>query len=159
MTGILMDTLVRVSADLFEVGQIYGYRVERAALERELRFDPRKVLLDPYGRAIARPANYSRVAATKPGDNFATALKSVVTDVSRYDWEGDEPLRRPFSRTVIYEMHVAGFTKHPSSGVDPAKRGISSGQILQRNRGTFLAKNGKDFSRYLGLIFLAKEGI
>jgi pullulanase/glycogen debranching enzyme len=49
-----MDTLVRVSADLFEVGQIYGYRVERAALERELRFDPRKALLDPYGRAIAR---------------------------------------------------------------------------------------------------------
>ena len=112
-----------------EVGQIYGYRVERAALERELRFDPRKVLLDPYGRAIARPANYSRVAATKPGDNFATALKSVVTDVSRYDWEGDEPLRRPFSRTVIYEMHVAGFTKHPSSGVDPAKRGTYAGLI------------------------------
>jgi hypothetical protein len=56
-------------------------------------------------------------------------------------------------------MHVAGFTKHPSSGVDPAKRGIPSEQILQRNRGTFLAKNGKDFSRYLCLIFLAKEGI
>ena len=110
-----------------EVGQIYGYRVERAA--RELRFDPRKVLLDPYGRAIARPANYSRVAATKPGDNFATALKSVVTDVRRYDWEGDEPLGRPFSRTVIYEMHVAGFTKHPSSGVDPAKRGTYAGLI------------------------------
>ena len=112
-----------------EVGQIYGYRVERAALERELRFDPQKVLLDPYGRAIARPANYSRVAATKPGDNFATALKSVVTDVRRYDWEGDEPLGRPFSRTVIYEMHVAGFTKHPSSGVDPAKRGTYAGLI------------------------------
>jgi isoamylase len=112
-----------------EVGQIYGYRVERAALERELRFDLRKVLLDPYGRAIARPANYSRVAATKPGDNFATALKSVVTDVSRYDWEGDDPLRRPFSRTVIYEMHVAGFTKHPSSGVDPARRGTYAGLI------------------------------
>jgi glycogen operon protein len=110
-----------------EVGQIYGYRVERAA--RELRFDPRKVLLDPYGRAIARPANYSRVAATKPGDNFATALKSVVTDVSRYDWEGDEPLGRPFSRTVIYEMHVAGFTKDPSSGVDLTKRGTYAGLI------------------------------
>ena len=85
MTGILRDMLVRVSADLFEGGQIYGYRVGRAALERELRFDPRKVLLDTYGRANARPANYSRVAVTKPGDNFATALKSVVTDVSRYD--------------------------------------------------------------------------
>ena len=40
MTRTLMDTLVRGSADLFEVGQVYGYRVEKAALERELRFDP-----------------------------------------------------------------------------------------------------------------------
>ena len=88
-----------------------------------------KVLLDPYGRAIAKPAKYSRVAARKPGDNCATAIKSAVTDVSRYDWEGDEPLRRPFSRTVIYEMHVAGFTKHPNSSVAPAKRGKYSGLV------------------------------
>jgi len=53
----------------------------------------------------------------------------VVSDVSRYDWEDDEPLRRPFSRTVIYETHVAGFTKHPSSGVDLAKRGTYAGLI------------------------------
>jgi isoamylase len=112
------------------VGQIYGYRVERSFTpEHGLRFDPQKVLLDPYGRAIARPANYSRAAASKPGDNCATAIMSVVTDVSRYDWEGDEPLRRPFSRTVIYEMHVAGFTRHPNSGVDPQKRGTYSGLI------------------------------
>jgi hypothetical protein len=52
MTGILMDTLVGVSADLFEGGQIYGYRVERAALERELRFDPRKGVARPV-----RPCN------------------------------------------------------------------------------------------------------
>jgi|HubBroStandDraft_3_1064219.scaffolds.fasta_scaffold148399_3 pullulanase/glycogen debranching enzyme len=105
-----MDTLVRVSADLFEVGQIYGYRVERAALERDC-------------------------------DSIRERCCSTRTVVQ---------LRAP---CVIYEMHVAGFTKHPSSGVDPAKRGISSEQILQRNRGTFLAKNGKDFSRYLCLIF------
>ena len=113
-----------------EVGQIYGYRVDGSfAPEHGLRFDPQKVLLDPYGRAIARPRNYSRVAASKPGDNCARATKSVVADVSRYDWEGDEQLRRPFSSTVIYEMHVAGFTKHPSSGVDPVKRGTYSGLI------------------------------
>jgi isoamylase len=112
------------------VGQIYGYQVDGSfAPEQGLRFDPRKVLLDPYGRAVARPANYTRVAACRPGDNCAAAMKSVVTDVSRYDWEGDEPLRRPFSQTVIYEMHVAGFTKHPSSGVDPAKRGTYAGLI------------------------------
>ncbi|MBV8225699.1 MAG: glycogen debranching protein GlgX [Verrucomicrobia bacterium] len=113
-----------------EAGQIYGYSVDGFFIpERGLRFDPKKVLLDPYGRAIARPASYSRVAASMPGDNCATALKSVVADVSRYDWEGDEPLRRPFSNTVIYEMHVAGFTKHPSSGVDPVKRGTYAGLI------------------------------
>jgi glycogen operon protein len=113
-----------------EVGQIYGYRVDGAfAPEQGLRFDPQKVLLDPYGRAIARPANYSRVAASTPGDNCATAMKSVVADVSRYNWESDEPLRRPFSRTVIYELHVAGLTKHPSSGLDPEKRGTYAGLI------------------------------
>ena len=58
-------------------------------------------------------------AARKPGDNAATALKSVVVDPSTYDWEGDEPLGRPFAKTIIYEMHVGGFTRHPSSGVAP----------------------------------------
>ena len=115
-----------------DVGQIYGYRVDGAFAPRQgLRFDPQKVLLDPYGRAIARPANYSRVAASTSGDNCATALKSVIADVSQYDWERDEPLRQPFSRTVIYEMHVAGFTKHPSSGVDPEKRGTYAGLIIK----------------------------
>ncbi|MBV8173591.1 MAG: glycogen debranching enzyme, partial [Verrucomicrobia bacterium] len=99
------------------------------APELGLRFDPSKVLLDPYGRAIANAANYSRIAAGKKGDNSATALKSVVTDVGQYDWEGDQPLRRRFSRTVIYEMHMGGFTKHPSSGVGPGNRGTYSGLI------------------------------
>ena len=44
-------------------------------------------------------------------------MKSVVTDPQAYDWEGDLPLKRPWSRTIIYEMHVRGFTAHPSSGL------------------------------------------
>jgi glycogen operon protein len=56
-------------------------------------------------------------------------MKSVVADLSRYDWEGDVPLKRPFAQTVIYEMHVGGFTRHPSSGVAPAKRGTYAGLI------------------------------
>ena len=76
-----------------------------------------KVLLDPYGRGAVVPKNYSREAARKEGDNAATAMKSVVVDPRAYDWEGDTPLNRPSSRTIIYEMHVRGFTRHPSSGV------------------------------------------
>jgi isoamylase len=111
-------------------GQIYAYRVAGPFdPARGLRFDPEKVLLDPYGKCIARPLRRSREAARRPGDNAATALRSVVADTSRYDWEGDAPLGSPFAKTIIYEMHVGGFTRHPSSGVAPAKRGTYAGLI------------------------------
>ena len=54
-------------------------------------------------------------------------MKSVVVDTSTYDWEGDAPLRRPSARTVIYEMHVRGFTRHPNSGVKEHIRGTYAG--------------------------------
>ena len=81
------------------------------------------------GRCIARPAGYSRDAARKPGDNAAYAMKSVVTDLRTYDWEGDTPPRTPFAKTIVYELHVGGFTRHPSSGISPAKRGTYAGLI------------------------------
>jgi glycogen operon protein len=111
-------------------GQLYGYRVAGPREpQRGLRFDPDKILLDPYGRGVVVPTTYSRRAAHKPGDNTAEAMKSVVADLSRYNWDGDAPLRRPFAKTVIYEMHVAGFTRHPSSGIASAKRGTYAGLI------------------------------
>jgi isoamylase len=111
-------------------GQLYGYRVHGPFdPERGLRFDPGKVLLDPYGRGVVVPASYSRTSATLPGDNAATAMKSVVADSGAYDWEGDCPLRRPASQSIIYEMHVCGFTRHPSSGVTQEKRGTYAGLI------------------------------
>ena len=111
-------------------GQIYGYRIAGPFdPARGLRFDPDKVLLDPYGKCIARPEGRSREAARRPGDNAATALKSVVVDMSTYDWEGDALLGRPFAKTIIYEMHVGGFTRHQSSGVTPSKRGTYAGLI------------------------------
>jgi isoamylase len=111
-------------------GQIYGYRVHgpRDPL-RGMRFDPGKLLLDPYGRGVAVPQNYSRILAASPGDNTPTAMKSVVFDPKSYDWEGDTPLHRPASRSIIYEMHVRGFTRHPSSSVPEEKRGTYAGVI------------------------------
>jgi len=57
------------------------------------------------------------------------AMKSAVVDTSAYDWEGDTPLHRSLASTVIYEMHVAGFTRHPSSGVAAERRGTYAGMI------------------------------
>ena len=111
-------------------GQLYGYRVHgRFDPASGRRFDPSKVLLDPYGRGVVVPRGYSREAARRPGDNCATAMKSVVVDASAYDWEGDTPLKRPSSRTIIYEVHVRGFTQHPSSGLTENRRGTYAGLI------------------------------
>lgn len=113
-----------------EAGQIYGYRVDGPFDPASgMRFDAEKVLLDPYGRAVMVPEEYSREAAGRAGDNTATAMKSVVMDPSRYDWEGDAPLRRLSSQTIIYEMHVRGFTRHPTSGVAEETRGTYAGLI------------------------------
>src|SRR4051794_6891083 len=106
-----------------QVGQIYGFRAHGSFDPANgLRFEPSKLLLDPYARAVVIPKNYSRTAAATEGDNASTAMKSVVVDPSAYyDWEGDTPLNRPSSRTIVYEMHVRGFTANPNSGVAAAK--------------------------------------
>ena len=111
-------------------GQLYAYRAHGPyAPDRGLRYDPEKVLLDPYGRAVATPAGYDRAAAGRPGDTAATSMKSVVVDPDVYDWEGDRRLCHPQHRTIIYELHVRGFTRHPSSGVAPARRGTYAGLV------------------------------
>lgn len=111
-----------------KAGQLYGYRIHGPFdLDRGMRHDPSKVLLDPYAHGVAFPAKYDRGRWIAYGESPGPMMKSVVTDLSDYDWEGDEPLRLPFSQTVIYEMHVAGFTKNPNSGVASAKRGTYAG--------------------------------
>ncbi|MFN8222941.1 MAG: glycogen debranching protein GlgX [Gaiellales bacterium] len=102
-------------------GQRYGYRVHGEwAPERGHLFNPAKLLIDPYALAIDGPVGFDRARtfAYAPGehdqidgeDSAAAIPRSVVVDRS-FDWEGDEPLRRPWAETVIYELHVKGFTK------------------------------------------------
>jgi isoamylase len=111
-------------------GQLYGYRVDGPSdAAQGMRFDPTKVLLDPYGRGVVVPKSYSRAAARIKGDNARTSMKNVVVDPDAYDWEGDTPLCRPASRTIIYEMHVRGFTRHSTSGVPENRRGTYAGLV------------------------------
>jgi glycogen operon protein len=113
-----------------KAGQLYGYRVHGPfEPEHGLRFNPVKVLLDPYAKCIARPATYQREAACDPEERAMPAMKSVIVDASSYDWEDDTPLRKPFARSVIYELHVGGFTSNPNSGIAPVRRGTYAGLI------------------------------
>src|SRR5579862_6391986 len=119
-----------VFAPGLQSGQLYAYHVHGPfEPSRGLRFDADKILLNPYGRGVAVPRNYSREAAEKKGYDAASAMKSVVIDSRLYDWEGDIPLRRPSSQTIVYEMHVKGFTRHSSSAVSEETRGTFRGLI------------------------------
>src|SRR6516162_10173216 len=99
-------------------GAHYAYRVDgpQDLHGNGFRFNRNKVLVDPYslGNTMTR---FNRDDAVGPADNLTASMRSVVIDVHDYDWEGDQPLRRPMKDMIIYEMHVAGFTRHPSSGV------------------------------------------
>ncbi len=84
-------------------GQVYAYRAFGPFDPGQgLRFDPSKVLPDPYGRAVVVPEAYSRWKASQYGQSDASAMKSVVVDPGAYDWEGDAPPRRSYASTVIY---------------------------------------------------------
>jgi isoamylase len=119
-------------------GQIYGYRVDGPwDPANGMRFDPTKVLLDPYGRSVVVPKSYNRDDIRNNNETTAAAMKSVIVDPHAYDWERDSafdwvrnaPAKRPCSRTIIYEMHVRGFTQHPNSGVEERLRGTYAGLI------------------------------
>ena len=98
-------------------GMGYAYRVDGPSeIENGHRFDKEKVLIDPYSKGNTLSL-WDRGAACRPGDNLHCSMRSVVIDHEGYDWEGDEPLKRPMSETIVYEMHLAGFTKSPTSGV------------------------------------------
>jgi len=99
-------------------GAHYAYRVDGPQdLHRcGYRYNCNKVLIDPYSRGNTTTL-WQRPDATGADDNLATSMRSVVIDLCGYDWEGDQPLNRPRRDSIIYEMHVGGFTRHPSSGV------------------------------------------
>jgi glycogen operon protein len=84
-------------------GVLYGYRMDREPNPRPWldRFDSARVLLDPYAKSVVRA-----------GGQW---LAEIVDDF--FDWEFDQPLNIPLHESLIYELHVRGYTRHPSSGV------------------------------------------
>lgn len=123
-------------------GQRYGYRVHGPyAPQSGHRYNPKKLLVDPYARAIDREARWHPAlqgehahdsAVADPTDSVAAAPRSVVIDET-FDWQGDAAPRVPWSETLIYEAHVKGLTKlHPDlpEGLRGTYLGLSSEPII-----------------------------
>lgn len=119
-------------------GQLYGYRVHGPyAPEQGLRFNPHKILLDPYAKAIGRETRWSDELfgygignpaadlSLDQRDSAAGAPLAAVVDAA-FTWGDDRPPAVPWHKTVIYELHVKGFTKkHP--GIPENLRGTYAG--------------------------------
>lgn len=135
--SILFDSARNKTGDIWHVwlegirpGQLYGFRFAGPYAPHDgHRFNPDKLVVDPYATAIALipgcdflpSLGYDSSSPQKDlsfsqADSAATAPKSVVSHAD-FDWEGDQPLRHPWESTVIYELHVRGYTVHPSAGV------------------------------------------
>ncbi|HEY9877528.1 MAG TPA: glycogen debranching protein GlgX [Leptolyngbyaceae cyanobacterium] len=123
------------------LGQRYGYRVHGPFAPKDgYRFNPNKLLIDPYAKAIAGDVVHSKEIFGYPVDasdlteadllfsarnDAASIPKGVVIDAS-FDWEGDTPLDIPWHKSIIYEVHVKGFTyTHPD--IPASLRGTYAG--------------------------------
>ncbi|NLJ76780.1 MAG: glycogen debranching protein GlgX [Peptococcaceae bacterium] len=110
-------------------GQLYAYRVWGPYRPQEgLRFNPYRLLIDPYARAITGkfvpgvchlgydPSSPLADLSFNELPNTGGAPKCVVID-NQFDWEGVTPPRTPLAETIIYEVHLKGLTAHATSGV------------------------------------------
>src|SRR5687768_11412648 len=117
-------------------GQRYGFRVRGPYRPSDgLRFNPNKLLLDPYAKAIEGDVDWGPEAfgyamgsddLSFSEDNSAARIPRCIVVDDAFDWAGDAPLRRPWHETVIYETHVKGFTKL-HEGIPEDLRGTYAG--------------------------------
>jgi isoamylase len=100
-----------------KAGTHYAFRVSGPSNpDAGLRYNRNKVVIDPYARGNTKTL-WKRFNACNDSDNVASSLRSVVIDPEDYDWEGDKPLNHPIEDSIVYELHVRGFTKSPTSSV------------------------------------------
>jgi glycogen operon protein len=99
-------------------GMHYAYQVGGPSADdgQGHRFDGDKALVDPYARGVTKD-RWVRANSLGAGDNTCSSMRAVIVDTDDYDWEGDRPINRPIHESVIYEVHVGGFTSSSTSGV------------------------------------------
>ena len=130
----------RLKADEVANASYYAYSVEgpSSALGEIHFFDPDKVLLDPYARSLFFPPDFRRSASIGRGSNAGrTPVGTLPVNIPAFDWGGEsnpfdwggESNSRHTSDTIIYEIHVRGFTNRDNSGVSPNKRGTFAGVV------------------------------
>lgn len=114
-----------------EIGECryYAYSVSGEDFPGVHSFDPQKVLLDPYAKAVFFPPEFDRTLAMREGSNAGRAPLGVLpSQTAEFDWDEAHPPHHE-ADAIIYELHVRGFTRNPNSGVDPSRAGTYAGLV------------------------------
>jgi glycogen operon protein len=118
----------RIPASELLGATLYAYRVEGPhEPERGLRFDPQKVLLDPYAPSVFFPPEFSRDACARAGPTDGRAPLGRLPNKWTVALPTEAAPRYTCRDAIVYELHVKGFTARANSGVTPAKRGTFAG--------------------------------
>ena len=121
----------RLTADAIGASRFYAYSLEGPEILHTefIGFDSEKVLLDPYAKLLFFPSDFQRAASVGRGSNAGkTPLGTLPSNESQFNWQSD--LKRLHgSDTIIYEVHVKGFTKRSNAGVSAEKRGTYAGLV------------------------------
>ncbi|HUJ59025.1 MAG TPA: isoamylase [Kofleriaceae bacterium] len=121
----------RVPAAAIQRARYYGYVVDGPEASGQFEahaFHPEKLLLDPYACSIHIPRSFDRSAALDAIPNVGRAPLGVLELAPAFPWH-DAAAPHHQADAIIYELHVRGFTFHPSSGVTAAARGTFAGVI------------------------------
>jgi len=122
----------RVSLEAMKGAVHYAYRIDGPLPAGRFEwhaFDRHKILLDPYAKSVFFPPGFDRLAASRPGSNDGKApLGVIAADGARSERKWCRPARHD-ATAVIYELHVKGYTRHPSSGVSSGAHGTYAGLI------------------------------
>ncbi len=136
-TCIELDPNINKTGDIWHVlipeaapGDLYLYRIDGPyEPDRGLRFDFSKYILDPYAKCFSEGSIYKSFSESPTRDLDTIYIKDrnppkahhfpkcVVVDDEAFDWGDDRPINRPLDQSIIYEVHLKGFTASPSSGV------------------------------------------
>ncbi len=120
----------RIPAARLQSIDYYAYRVDGPRDPAHgYRFDPQKILLDPYAKTVFFPETYSRAAARSPGSNAGQAPLGLLRVGPLESDRRAEARPCHTGDTIIYELHVKGFTNRANSGVSADKRGTFSGLV------------------------------
>ena len=122
----------RIPTKSMQGASYYAYRVDGPEASGQFEwhwFDHDKILLDPYAKSVFFPSAFDRAAAARPGSNAGKAPLGVLAgDDESFYWQDDYRSRHE-GDTIIYELHVGGFTRNPNSKVKDGAHGTFAGLI------------------------------